>query len=130
MSLSIIDITIGFNQSQYDIDETAEAVTVRVMVMTVTTLSRLVKVNLTINDDTATSTTPEDYITPSLPITLIFDGSNLAQEVSINIADDNITEYTETFTCILSSADPAVILAPDRASVEINDNDGEVYRYY
>lgn len=126
MSLSIIDVTIGFNQSRYYIDETTEAVTVRVMVMTVTELSRLVEVNLTINDDTATSATPEDYITPSLPIVLMFDGSNLAQDVSIHITDDNITEYTETFICILSSIDPTVILAPKRASVEIKDNDGEV----
>ena len=126
MSLSIIDVTIGFNQSRYYIDEATEAVTVRVMVMTVTELSRLVEVNLTINDDTATSATPEDYITPSLPIVLMFDGSNLAQDVSIHITDDNITEYDETFICILSSIDPAVILAPKRASVEIKDNDGEV----
>lgn len=126
VTISIIDITIGFNLSQYDIDETGGAVTLTVMVMAVKALSRQIEVNLTIHDATATSTFPEDYITPNLPITLMFNGSNLTQEIAINIIDDNITEYAENFTCILSSFDPDVILAPDRANVQIMDNDGEV----
>lgn len=125
MSLSIIDITIGFRRHTYSVDEANEAVIVRVAVMDVEELSTNVEVNLTIHDNTATSATPEDYTTPSLPIVLVFDGSNLVQNISINITDDNITEYSENFTCILSSVHSAVTLSLSRAIVEIRDNDGE-----
>ena len=126
MSPSLIDVTIGFQSQHFITNEAAGAVTLKVEVLGVV-LDIPVQVNLTIRDGTATSTAPEDYVKPMLPITLTFPGddSSLIQEAVINITDDNITENDEQFTCILSSIDPSIILDPDTASVIIQDNDGE-----
>ena len=101
--------------------------TLRVKVLKVR-LYRPVEVNLTIHDDSATSTAPEDYVKPMLPITLKFstgEATNHIQEALVNITDDSLTENTEQFTCNLSSVNPAVILHPDTARVKIIDNDSE-----
>lgn len=87
-------------------------------------LARSVEVTFDTQDGTATSTAPEDYVAPAVPITLQF-LDNLVQEVQITIVNDDITETIENFEGLLSTIDPAVILAPDRANVAITDTDSK-----
>ena len=67
-----------------------------------------------------------DFITTSK--TLIFTGDSL-QNVSIQIVDDGISEPSETFFGLLSSADgttipPNIHLEPTRATATIIDKNG------
>lgn len=88
-------------------------------------LARSVEVTFDTQDGTANSTGPDmDYMAPAVPITLQF-LDNLVQEVQITIVNDDITETIENFEGLLSTIDPAVILAPDRANVAITDTDSK-----
>ena len=89
-------------------------------------LARSVKVNLTIHDGTASSSPPKDYLYQMMPIPVEYDGSNLVRWVEVSIIDDDRTENAETFSCLLSSIDPAIILSPMTTSITIKDNDGEI----
>ena len=124
-SLSNIDVTIGFSDSaEYSVDEATGSVLLTVQV-SAGQLARTVSVDFFTQDGTATSTPPADFIsvTQALPITLQFSPTDLVQEAIVTIINDDITENPEQFAGLLSSIDAAVILAPDRASVEILDND-------
>ena len=64
-----------------------------------------------------------DYVVTSSDLT--FNATKLSQTVTIPILEDNIVEDFETIIMTLTSADPAVILNPQSASVTIEDNDGK-----
>ena len=87
-------------------------------------LSRNVSIVLFIQDGSATSTAPVDFVAVS-PITLQFSPTDLDLEATVIIIDDDVTENSEQFIGRLSSTDPAVILDPDATTVEIQDNDCE-----
>ena len=114
---------IGFDRSMYHTVETSGYVSLAMRVLA-GQLARTVSVNLFTQDGTANSTAPADI--SRLFITLEFSPSILVQQAVVTIIDDDVTENPEQFTCVLDSTDSAVILAPDTASVEILDNDGEL----
>ena len=119
-------MTIGFYPTKYFVNESDGSVSLTVQVLA-GQLARTVSVEFFTQNGTATSTTPVDFdsIDQRAPITLQFSPDELIQQVTVKIIDDNITENTEQFSGLLSSSDAAVILAPDTASVEIQDNDCE-----
>ena len=115
---------IGFDPAEYSINETAGSVSLTVRVLA-GQLARTVSVDFYTQDGTATSTPPADFISvaQASPITLQFSPSDLAQQTTVIIINDDITENPEQFDGLLLTNDTAVILAPDTASVEILDND-------
>ena len=125
-SLSNTDVTIGFDLTEYSVDEADGSVSLTVRVLA-GQLARTVSIDFFTQDGTAISTPSADFIsvTQALPVTLQFSPTDLIQEVTVTIINDDITENPERFAGLLLSVDAAVILAPDTASVEIRDNDCE-----
>ena len=123
-------MTIGFDPAEYFVNETDGSVSLTVRVLA-GQLARTVSVEFftSTQNGTATSTPPADFnsIDQLAPITLQFSPTDLVQQVTVTIIDDDIVENPERFAGLLSyrGFDAAVILAPDRASVEIQDNDCE-----
>ena len=95
------------------------------------TWERSVFVSLILKNGTATgifstsqsATPPEDY--NASPMTLEFSSSVMSITVPVTIVDDDILENPETFSAVLTTGDPSVLLDPDVATVTINDNDSE-----
>ena len=119
-SLSDTDVTIGFDSVVYVVDEDVGEVSLTVRVLA-GQLARPVSVDFVAKDGTATSPIDFSNVTSASPI--IFSPSDFVQQVLVTIIDDNIAENPELFAGLLSSVDPAVILDPDTACVEIQDND-------
>ena len=118
-------MTIGFYPTKYFVNESDGSVSLTVQVLA-GQLARTVSVGFFTQSGTATSTPADfDSINQQAPITLQFSPDKLVQQVNVIIINDNITENPERFSGLLSSVDAAVILAPDTASVEIQDNDCE-----
>ena len=117
-------MTIGFDPDQYSVNEDDGSVSLTVRVLA-GELARAVSVNFFTVDGSATSTPPADFVSiaEASPIILQFSPGDLQGEATVNIIDDTIAEDPEQFIGLLSSTDPAVILAPMNASVEILDND-------
>ena len=116
-------MTIGFDPVVYLIvNETAGTVSLTVRVLD-GQLVRPVSVDFTTQDGTATSTAPADFISINPTSPIVFSPSDLVQQVLVTIIDDDIAENPELFAAVLSSIDPAIILDPDTASVEIQNND-------
>ena len=74
----------------------------------------------------------EDYTSINMDFTFGPSTSRLC--VNVSLTDDDLLEMKENFTLDLTSDDPSVMLQPDRAVVEINDNDRELssmhYKFY
>ena len=51
---------------------------------------------------------------------------NVSCTTIVPIIDDTILEDNETFSVVLSTADPDALLDPTSATVAIGDNDGEI----
>ena len=120
-----IAVTIGFDPDQYSVNEDDGSVSLTVRVLA-GELARAVSVNFFTVDGSATSTPPAaDFVSiaEASPIILQFSPGDLQGEATVTINDDTITEDPEQFIGLLSSTDPAVILAPMNARVEILDND-------
>ena len=62
--------------------------------------------------------------------TLIFNGSMLAQMVTIPIVDDQIVENNGSFDVTLTTIDTAVTLRSQTAIVTIRDNDSKLHCTY
>lgn len=62
-----------------------------------------------------------------LPQNLTFNDASTTVCVSIMIVDDSLLELAESFTVQLDAFQTNVMLATDRATVNIADNDGELY---
>ena len=123
-----LDVSIGFQPVEYAVNENQAVVTIVVQLNLLgNQLTRSVEVNFTTEDGTAISTAPADYISPALPITLLFTPDGGDQEVNIILINDDIVENGESFAGVLSTIDRAVILDPGRARVEITEdpNDGK-----
>ena len=118
-------VTIGFDPDQYSVNEDDGSVSLTVQVLA-GELARAVSVNFLTQDGTATSTAPTDFVSvaEASPIILHFSPTDLDLQATVTIINDTITENPEQFIGLLSSFDPAVILAPMNANVEILDNDG------
>jgi hypothetical protein len=124
--LSNLDVTIGFDSTEYFVDEAAGSVLLTIRVLA-GQLARTLSVDFFTQDGSATSTAPVDFnsVTQAIPITLQFSPTDLVQEVTVTIIDDDLRENSERFAGLLSSTDTATILAPNTTSVEIQDNDCE-----
>ena len=120
------DVTIGFDPAEYAVNETDGSVSLIVRVLA-GQLARTVSVDFLTQDGTASSTAPADFnrVAEQSPITLQFSPSDLVQQVTVTIIDDDITENPELFAGLLFSINSAVILDPNTASMEIRDNDRE-----
>ncbi len=117
-------MTIGFDPDVYSVNEEDGTVSLTIRVLA-GQLARTVSVNFFTQDGTATSTAPIDFIAvpPAIPITLQFSPTDLNLTATVTISNDDISEDSEQFDGLLFSNDPAVILAPSNASVEIRDRD-------
>jgi len=111
-------VTIGFSQSAYTVMEGAGSVSVTVDVQG--SLAREVVVTLSTVDGTAMAS--GDYTaTSSMMLTFT---TNQSQTVMITISNDTVVEgLLETFNITLASSDPAVMLNPMTATVDIQDDD-------
>ena len=114
-------MTIGFRPVDYTVNENQGMVTISVQVLD-GLLARSVEVDFATEDGTATSTAPADYLNQGLPITLQFTPTDGDEEVTVTIFNDDIVENDEMFAGVLSTIDRAVILGPDRASVQITED--------
>ena len=128
--VQLIDVTIGFDSTEYYfVDEAAGSVSLTIRVLA-GQLARTLSVDFFTRDGSATSTDPVDFnsVTQAVPNTLQFSPTDLVQEVTVTIINDDLRENAERFTGLLSSTDAAVILYPNTTTVEIQDNDCEQTR--
>ena len=72
------------------------------------------------------STAGSDYMSVSMMITL----SQSLTSVSVPILEDLTVESNETFSAVLTSTLPNVVLGENTATITIVDNDGEVLCRY
>ena len=64
-----------------------------------------------------------DYATTSQPVT--FRPSDTLLNVTVPITDDSVYELHETFSALLTTTDPGVVIIANTASATINDNDSK-----
>ena len=121
--LSNLDVTIGFDPTDYFVDEAAGSVSLTIRVLA-GQLARTLSVDFFTQHDSAIST-DFNSVSQAVPITLQFSPTDLVQEVTVTIIDDDLRENAERFAGLLSSTDVAVILDPSTTTVEIQDNDCE-----
>lgn len=75
------------------------------------------------------TTAPDDY--SALQNLLTFTpGGNVSCMAVVPIIDDAVLEDNQTFSVVLNTEDPNVLLDPASATVTIVDNDGEVPRSF
>ena len=113
---------VGFDPIIYPVNE---GLSVTIFVRLMSTIAREVMVNFRTVDGTAVSTAGGDYTRLVQTITFEPGSSNIAF-VSIQTAMDNLPELMESFTAVLSEAQPAgrVTITQDTATVEITDTSG------
>ena len=68
---------------------------------------------------------PGDYTT--VITTVVFPAGETEQIVQVPTNDDSISELLETFGASLSNPSPNAIIGVDTATVNITDNDGEIF---
>ena len=117
---------VGFDPTTYTVNE---GLSVTIFVRLMSTIAQEVMVNFRTVDGTAVSTAGGDYTRREQTITFEPGSSNIAF-VSIQTASDNLPELMETFTAVLSEAQPAgrVTITQDTATVEITDTSG-IFRF-
>ena len=74
------------------------------------------------------SPAPGDY-TAITNMQLTFSDAMPSQTVMIAIGDGDVVERLETFNITLTTTDPSVVLMPMAATVDIQDDDSELYIY-
>ena len=74
------------------------------------------------------SPAPGDY-TAITNMQLTFSATVQSQTVTVAIGDDDVVERLETFNITLTTSDPSVVLIPMTATVDIQDDDSELYIY-
>ena len=119
--LDVDEVTIGFQETTYRIDEDQDAV-LRVAVL-VGTLAPGVDLSLTYEtrDDSAYAST--DY-TATMG-TLLLSSASTVQDITVPVIDDVISELEERLTVELTAviSDPRVTVAPSVSEILIGDND-------
>ena len=115
---------VGFDPITYTVNE---GLSVTIFVRLMSTIAREVMVSFHTMDGTAVSTGGGDYTRQEQTITFEPDSISNIAFVSVQTATDNIPELTETFTALLSEAEPAgrVTITQDTATVEITDTSGK-----
>ena len=119
--LDVDEVTIGFQETTYRIDEDQDAV-LRVAVL-VGTLAPGVDLSLTYEtrDDSAYAST--DYT--ATVGTLLLSSASTVQDITVPVIDDVISELEERLTVELTAviSDPRVTVAPSVSEILIGDND-------
>ena len=64
-----------------------------------------------------------DYATTNQSVT--FGPSDTLLNVTVPISDDSVYELQETFSALLTTTDPGVVIIANTASATINDNDSK-----
>lgn len=115
---------VGFDPITYTVNE---GLSVTIFVRLMSTIAREVTVSFRTMDGTAVSTAGGDYTHQEQTITFEPDSISNIAFVSVQTATDNVPELTETFTALLSEAEPAgrVTITQDTATVEITDTSGK-----
>ena len=113
---------VGFDPVTYTVDE---GLTATIFVRLMSTIAIAVSVGFRTTDGTAVSTVGGDYTRQEQTITFQ-PGSSTIAFISVQTATDSVPEQTETFTAVLSQAEPAgrVTITQDTATVEIMDTSG------
>ena len=123
-NVTIVDddeVTIGFEREQYSIGEDQGNVEVCVEVRE-GSLEREIVITL-LTQDSSSAVTPQDYMNISVELT--FDPNSSIQCVNISIVNDDILEGVEDIEILLVSGnEERVNLSPERATVQITDDDG------
>ena len=116
---------VGFDPTTYTVDE---GLSVTIFVRLMSTIAREVTVSFRTVDGTAVSTVGGDYTSQEQTITFEPDSISNIAFVSVQTATDNVPELAETFTAVLSEAEPAgrVTITQDTATVEITDTSGTI----
>jgi len=110
---------LEIDQHQYNVDEGAGSVVIRVMRVD----GVFGEVGATVRTDIGTATPNEDYVAASQFVTFGH-GDSTTKEIHVLIEDDEETEDTETFEVVLSSPTGGVELGfPKQGTVNILDND-------
>ena len=68
-----------------------------------------------------------DYLDTRQNLTFTSEGS---QSISVSIIDDILVEATESFLALLSTSDDFVAIGQDPAVVDIQDDDGNLWKLY
>ena len=120
MLVTIVEVTVGFERSLYEVREDNNEVEVCAVIIS-GQIARDISIMFSTEDDSAVS--PQDYTAQSTGLT--FSASSTRACVDIDIVDDEIFEVDETFFGSLVSSDAAVNIDPNRqqTTVQINDED-------
>ena len=115
---SVVPVVIGFAPDMYSVDEDDGEVVLTVEVLS-GVLTETVTLSYVISDGSAV--VGDDYMRTLDTVTL----SDTITRVTFRVAivDDSVVESEEMFTVALGGAPVGVTLAPDVASVTINDDD-------
>ena len=118
---SVVPVVIGFAPDMYSVDEDDGEVVLTVEVLS-GVLTETVTLSYVISDGSAV--VGDDYMRTQDTVTL----SDTITRVTFRVAivDDSVVESEEMFTVALGGAPVGVTLAPDVASVTINDDDSVV----
>lgn len=70
-----------------------------------------------------------DFIGFSVPVPLVFDGATTTLPVTITIIDDSVLENNEHFLSLLRTDDPTVVLDPQQATINIQEDNDSTFCY-
>ena len=122
----LLGVTIGFEQTLYQVNETSGRVTIFVAIID-GSLARPVEVTFFSTNGSATSTAPRDYRGLG-NIPLQFTNTTRRLPIRIDIVNDNILENTENFFGNLRTSDVSVDLSPRQTEIQILEEprDGKI----
>ena len=123
LHFSVSVAMLGFDPITYTVNE---GLSVTIFVRLMSTIAREVTVSFSTMDGTAVSTANGDYTRREQTITFEPAGISNIAFVSVQTATDSVPELAETFTALLSNAEPAgrVTITQDTATVQITDTSG------
>ena len=113
-----VSVAIGFELDTYAVNEESGTVELTVKVLAGSLTS---DVTLTYETLADTALAGSDYTHRTGTITL--SSSDTEEKIVVSITDDNVPEFDEMFTVVLSGAPAGILLDPSRATVTITDTD-------
>ena len=118
---------MGFNPDAYTVNEIDGSVTLTAQILS-GMLERSAIIIFFTTDGSATSADPMDYMEESA--SLVFDANTGVQQIAVTIINDSAVENSESFYGNLTTSDVAVDLAPNTATVTIQEVLGEDGKCY
>ena len=146
-----LDVSIGFNQTSFEFEESARLAILTLVVSGI--LGRAITLEVLTSDGTATgksacrklklyqSTHPysfhcfyaplsvagEDYTALSVDITI--SAGETVYQVEVPLIDDEAVEGEENFSVFLSTTDTALLISTETATVAVKDDDRKAVCY-